>query len=279
MPQVQAAVAQYFGKTPLCSLDPDQVVALGAAQQASRLVQGGGNNDWLLVDVIPLSLGLETMGGLAEKLIPRNSPIPCSFAQEFTTFRDGQSAISIHIVQGERELVSDCRSLGRFELRGIPPMVAGAARVRVRFDVDADGLLTVTAEEVNSGARAEVQVRPSVGLNEGEIAAMLTAAIENARSDTLHRQLLEARVSAEQLLATCYAALEEDGKLLSPEEFQVLSAALATLKGLVDGDDEARLRQALQQCQEASNLLAARRMDKTIRQALKGKNVEAVLKP
>jgi molecular chaperone HscA len=278
MLHVRKAVAELFGQPPLTDLDPDQVVALGAAVQANLLA---GNrppgDDWLLLDVIPLSLGLETMGGLVERVIPRNSTIPVARAQEFTTFKDGQSAMAIHVVQGERELVSDCRSLARFELRGIPPMVAGAARVRVSFQVDADGLLSVSAREVTSGVEAAVSVRPSYGLSDDEIARMLADSIDHARQDQRMRTVRELQVDGRRLIETTQAALVADADLLDAAERARIDAALTALAAVVDSDDVDSLRNATGDLTRATEEFAARRMNRSIRNALAGSRIDDVL--
>ena len=229
MPVIRQAVERHFGKAPYTGLDPDQVVALGAAMQAAQLIgqRREGQDDWLLLDVTPLSLGLETMGGMVEKIIPRNSPIPLTRAQDFTTYKDGQSAMAIHVVQGERERVQDCRSLARFELRGIPPMVAGAARIRVSFQVDADGLLSVSAVEQSTGVAASVTVKPSYGLEDADIERLLKESITSAREDMQWRALREQQIEVVQLLDITRNALAEDGSLLSPEERQAIDTAMA----------------------------------------------------
>jgi len=277
MPVVRRAVADAFGKPPLTDIDPDQVVALGAALQAD-LLAGNRNTDtdWTLLDVLPLSLGLETMGGLVERIIARNSTIPVARAQEFTTFKDGQTAMSIHVVQGERELVSDCRSLARFELHGIPPMVAGAARIRVTFQVDADGLLNVTAREQTSGVEAAVTVKPSYGLSDEDMARMLAESIAQSDADAQARSLREQQVEAERLIESVRAALAADGDLLSAEEKRAIDAALADTHAAGQGDDAERIRAAIKQLSAATDNFAARRMDRSIRAALAGRNIADV---
>lgn len=271
MPIIRHAVADFFQREPLTNLDPDKVVALGAAIQANVLAGNrNSDDDWLLLDVIPLSLGLETMGGLVEKIIPRNSTIPTARAQEFTTYKDGQTAVSIHVLQGERELVTDCRSLARFELRGIPPMVAGAARVRVSFQVDADGLLSVSAQETISGVESTIVVKPSYGLNDDEISRMLQDSIQHAQDDIKARQWREALVEAEALLATIQAALAQDGDLLDSTELASIQAAITTLMSGIVSADTARLRENTEALNRATNDFAARRMDKNIKKALTG---------
>jgi molecular chaperone HscA len=274
MPQVRQAVKALFGKEPLTNLDPDKVVALGAATQANLLAGNKSADDnWLLLDVIPLSLGLETYGGLVEKLIPRNSTIPLARAQEFTTFKDGQTAMAIHVVQGERELVKDCRSLARFTLRGLPPMVAGAARIRVTFQVDADGLLSVTACETLSGARAEVSVKPSYGLSDDEIANMLQSAFNAAGSDMEARALREQQVDAERLVEATVAALAEDGELLSSAEHSAMDALVRRLREAATQTDRTALQSATEALSRGTEDFAAKRMDKAIARALSGKSV------
>jgi molecular chaperone HscA len=275
MPQIQHAVAELFKQEPLNNLDPDKVVALGAAIQANVLVGNKDENELLLLDVIPLSLGLETMGGLTEKVIPRNSTIPVARAQEFTTFKDGQTAMSIHVVQGERELVSDCRSLARFELRGIPPMAAGAARVRVTFQVDADGLLSVSAREQTSGVEANIVVKPSYGLTDDEIAAMLQSSFSHAEADKEARALREAQVEAEQLLLAIRAALEQDGDaLLNSEERAELERHMDALQGALAGTDRDAIMRAAEALNHASETFAGRRMDASIQKALAGQKID-----
>ena len=275
MPQVQHAVGEFFKQEPLNNLDPDKVVALGAATQANLLAGNrAAGDDWLLLDVIPLSLGLETMGGLVEKIIPRNSTIPVARAQEFTTFRDGQSALSVQVVQGERELVSDCRSLARFELRGIPPMVAGAARIRVTFQVDADGLLAVSARELTSGAEAHITVKPSYGLSDDEVANMLKDSMAHTKDDALRRALKEAQVEAQRLIEAVQSALKSDGELLLPEQFAKIESAIAKLQTTALGDDRRQISQAMDDLEVDTKEFAARRMDNTIRRAFSGKRID-----
>jgi molecular chaperone HscA len=276
MPLVQRAVGELFGRPPLVDLDPDEVVALGAAIQAEALSGNAAAADVLLLDVIPLSLGLETMGGLVERIIPRNSPIPTARAQAFTTFQDGQTAMSIHVVQGERDLVSDCRSLARFELRGIPPMVAGAARIRVTFTVDADGLLGVSAREEKSGVEASVSVKPSYGLSDEEVARMLRDSFGAAEADMAERSLREAQVDADRLLAATASALDADGDLLSAEERSGIDAAMADLRGVRARADRGAIDAALKILAAATENFAAERMNRGIRRALTGRRVEDV---
>lgn len=276
MPVVRRAVEAFFGQPPLTNLDPDQVVALGAAIQADLLAGNRTGDDWLLLDVIPLSLGVETMGGLVEKIIPRNSTIPVARAQEFTTFKDGQTAIAIHVVQGERELVSDCRSLARFELRGIPPMTAGAARIRVTYQVDADGLLSVFAREQHSGVEASVVVKPSYGLADEEIARMLEDSFRTAEVDMRSRALREAQVEAQRLLEATQAALAADGELLAEDERARVDEALARLRDTAQGADTDAVEAATRALAEQTDEFAARRMDKSIRLALKGRKLDEI---
>lgn len=276
-PQVRAALEAHFGKPALATMNPDEVVALGAAIQADQLAGNAKQGEQhLLLDVIPLSLGIETMGNLVEKIVSRNSTIPIAKAQEFTTFKDGQTAMAVHVVQGERELVSDCRSLARFELRGIPPMVAGAARIRVTFQVDADGLLSVSATEVTSGARAEVAVKPSYGLADGEIATMLQVAYTHASADMQARALAEARVDASALVQALGIALDEDRALLSESEAVALTSQVAFLKQLAEGTDHRAIVRATEDLNRASTDFAGRRMDKAVNKALAGKNIASI---
>lgn len=274
MPHLQQAVEKFFGRPPLKDLDPDQVVALGAAIQADVLAGNKRGDDWLLLDVIPLSLGLETMGGLVERVVPRNSTIPVARAQEFTTFKDGQSAMAIHVVQGERELVSDCRSLARFELRGIPPMVAGAARIQVTFQVDADGLLSVSAREKGTGVEASIVVKPSYGLTDDEVARMLQEGFSHAAEDRDARALAEQRVEATALLQSIDAALARDADLLDASERQALDSARTTLQRDASGTDHRRIKQSIEHLNRVSEAFAARRMDRAISGALSGKKVD-----
>src|SRR5438309_3966210 len=277
MPHVQRMVAELFGQAPLNNLDPDKVVALGAAIQANVLAGNkASGDDWLLLDVIPLSLGIETMGGLTERVIPRNSTIPVARAQEFTTYKDGQTAMSLHVVQGEREPVSDCRSLARFELRGIPPMVAGAARIRVTFQVDADGLLSVSAREMTSGVEAAVSVKPSYGLADEEVARMLADSIDPARDDQQLRALREQRVEGERMLEATEAALREDADLLSKEESAALRAELDALRKTLACTDHRTIKSGIERVNRASEAFAGRRMDRSIKRALAGRKVESL---
>ncbi|MCA3226494.1 MAG: Fe-S protein assembly chaperone HscA [Burkholderiales bacterium] len=277
MPHVRKAVADLFGQAPLTNIDPDQVVALGAAMQANLLAGNRGGDDWLLLDVIPLSLGLETMGGLVEKVIPRNSTIPAARAQEFTTFKDGQTAMAIHVLQGERELVDHCRSLARFELRGIPPMAAGAARIRVTFQVDADGLLEVTAMETASAVQARVEVKPSYGLGDEDIARMLQDSLGTAEADLRARALREQQVDAQRLIEATDAALSADADLLSAAERAEVEARLAAVRAVAAGDEADAIKAAVDALAHATDEFAARRMDRSIRAALAGRRVDEVM--
>ena len=277
MPHIRHAVEDYFKQEPLTNLDPDKVVALGAAIQANVLAGNRSDDDLLLLDVTPLSLGLETMGGLVEKIIPRNATLPIARAQEFTTFKDGQTAMSIHVVQGERELVSDCRSLARFELRGIPPMAAGGARIRVTFQIDADGLLSVSAREQTSGVEANVVVKPSYGLSEETITGMLQSSFNAAESDKQARALREAIVDAERLIEAIQMALTQDGEqLLSASEQQAIQANIQALQVLCQGQDSQAIHQASEALNHATETFAARRMDASVKQALAGQDLNSL---
>jgi molecular chaperone HscA len=278
MPQVGEALAKLFGKAPLTDLDPDQVVALGAAMQADLLAgnHSGSDPDWLLLDVIPLSLGLETMGGLVERIISRNSTIPVARAQEFTTFKEGQTAMALHVVQGERELVADCRSLARFELRGIPPMAAGAARIRVMFQVDADGLLSVTAREQSQGIEASIEVKPSYGLSDDDIARMLKDSFGSADVDMKARALREQQVDADRLLEATQVALDADADLLDAAELEDIGAQMRSLKLAAGGDDSALIATAVDALSRSTDAFAARRMDRAVRQALAGRRLDDI---
>lgn len=277
MPQIQKAIGDFFGQEPLTNLDPDKVVALGAATQANLLAGNKtGKDDWLLLDVIPLSLGLETMGGLTEKVIPRNATIPTARAQEFTTFKDGQTAMAIHVVQGEREMVADCRSLARFELRGIPPMVAGAARIRVTFQVDADGLLSVSAREQTTGVEASVTVKPSYGLSDDEIAGMLQDSLAHAKDDAMTRALREAQVEAERMIEATEAALAEDAHLLNTAEQEKIHASIARLHAVAAGDNRRAINIAMDDLGFETQEFAHRRMDKSIKKVLSGRKVDEI---
>lgn len=277
IPCVRQRVSELFGRDPMVDIDPDLVVATGAALQADVLVGNKSSDDMLLLDVNPLSLGIETMGGLAEKIIPRNATIPIAKAQEFTTYKDGQTAMAVHVVQGERELVADCRSLARFELRGIPPMVAGAARILVTFQVDADGLLSVSAKEVTTGIESNVTVKPSYGLEESQVAQMLKDSIAHAKDDVKARQLREKQVDAEGLLASIENALAEDGEmLLNAAERNDIEVALQRLREVAVGDDQHVIAREIDKAGQASNEFATRRMDASIKQALSGKSIDAI---
>ncbi|HIF9445151.1 TPA: Fe-S protein assembly chaperone HscA [Photobacterium damselae] len=277
VPLVREMVGDYFGKTPLTSIDPDKVVAIGAAIQADILAGNKPDSEMLLLDVIPLSLGIETMGGLVEKIIPRNTTIPVARAQEFTTFKDGQTAMSVHVVQGEREMVSDCRSLARFTLRGIPAMAAGAAHIRVTYQVDADGLLSVTAMEKSSGVQSTIQVKPSYGLTDDEITTMISDSMTYAQDDKDARALAEQRVEADRVLEGLIAALAADGEtLLSKEERDALEAVMMELVQLRQGEDAHAIEAGIKKTDKASQDFAARRMDQSIRRALAGQSIDEV---
>ena len=274
MPHVQQTVAMFFGQTPLNNLNPDQVVALGAAMQANVLAGNKNDDEWLLLDVTPLSLGLETYGGLAEKVIPRNSTLPTARAQDFTTFKDGQTAMTVHVVQGERELVSDCRSLAKFTLRGIPPMVAGAARIRVTFQVDADGLLSVSAREQTSGVQAQIEVKPSYGLDDETITRMLKEGMNNAGEDMAARARAEAQVEAEGLIAAVSAALALDSDLLEPSALAHIQALISKLQTNLSSHTAEQIRAATTALAQATDDFAAKRMNRNIQRALTGQSVE-----
>ncbi|EKQ5901469.1 Fe-S protein assembly chaperone HscA [Vibrio parahaemolyticus] len=274
---VREMVGEFFGRTPLTSINPDEVVAIGAGIQADILAGNKPDSEMLLLDVIPLSLGIETMGGLVEKIIPRNTTIPVARAQEFTTFKDGQTAMSVHVVQGEREMVDDCRSLARFSLKGIPPMAAGAAHIRVTYQVDADGLLSVTAMEKSTGVQSEIQVKPSYGLSDNEVANMLRDSMTHAKEDMQARALAEQRVEADRVIEGLIAAMQADGdELLSEQEKQDLLKAIEALIELRNGDDVNAIEQGIKDTDKASQDFASRRMDKSIRAALSGQSVDDI---
>lgn len=277
IPLIQRAVGEFFKQEPLNNLDPDKVVALGAAIQANLLAGNRGpDEDWLLLDVIPLSLGLETMGGLVEKVIPRNSTLPVARAQEFTTYRDGQTAMMVHVVQGERELVDDCRSLARFDLRGIPPMVAGAARIRVTFQVDADGLLSVNAREQTTGVEAHVEVKPSYGLSDDQITGMLKASVDHARDDAQTRALKETQVDAQRLIEAVRSALAEDRHLLNEQEFQLIESGIVKLQTASLSGNRRQLTIAMDDLDADCKEFAGRRMNQAVNRALAGKTIDSV---
>jgi len=283
MPHVQRAVGEYFHTTPHANIDPDKVVALGAAVQANLLAGNrAAGDDWLLLDVIPLSLGIETMGGLVEKIIPRNSTIPCARAQEFTTFKDGQTALAVHVLQGERELVTDCRSLARFELRGIPPMAAGAARIRITYQVDADGLLSVSARELRSGVEASISVKPAYGLGDDDVARMLQESYKSADVDMIARALREEQVEAERILLATQAALDEDAALLSSDELAAVDALIASTRAVLaqsqsGAADHGAVKAAVEALAHGTEEFASRRMDRSVRSALAGKALDQVV--
>ena len=277
MPHIRKAVSEFFQTTPLANIDPDKVVALGAAIQANLLAGNrAAGDEWLLLDVIPLSLGIETMGGLVEKVIPRNSTIPCARAQEFTTFKDGQTAMAIQVVQGERELVSDCRSLAKFELRGIPPMAAGAARIRITYQVDADGLLSVSARELGSGVEASIVVKPSYGLGDDEIARMLEDSFKSADVDMALRALREEQVDAERIILATQSALDADGGLLSDAERANIVQQIDAVRVISQGDDHVAIKSAVEALAKGTEDFAAKRMDRSVRIALAGKKLDEV---
>ena len=276
VPYVREQVGEFFRRNPLTTIDPDKVVTIGAAIQADILAGNKPDAEMLLLDVIPLSLGIETMGGLVEKIIPRNTTIPVSRAQEFTTFKDGQTAMSVHIVQGERELVDDCRSLARFTLRGIPAMAAGAAHVRVTYQVDADGLLNVTAMEKSTGVQSSIQVKPSYGLTDDEIMQMLKASMDNAKGDIQARLLAEQRVEARRVIESVYSALENDQNLLNDKELSAVKNALISLEQLAIQEDSMAIKQGIKTLDQTTQEFAARRMDKSIRAALAGQNIKDI---
>ena len=276
VPLVREQVAGFFGKTPLTSIDPDKVVAIGAAIQADILVGNKPESDLLLLDVLPLSLGIETMGGLVEKVVSRNTTIPVARAQEFTTFKDGQTAMAFHVVQGERELVDDCRSLARFTLKGIPPLAAGAAHIRVTFQVDADGLLSVTAMEKSTGVQSSIQVKPSFGLSDTEIATMLKDSMKHAKDDISRRMLAEQQVEAARVLESLHSALAKDGELLAEQERAAIDGAMAELAQLAAGEDADAITKAIEALDAKTQEFAARRMDNSIRQALAGQSVDQI---
>ncbi|HHF6548894.1 TPA: Fe-S protein assembly chaperone HscA [Haemophilus influenzae] len=280
VPYVREQVGEFFGKTPLTSIDPDKVVALGAAIQADILVGNKTDSDMLLLDVVPLSLGIETMGGLVEKIIPRNTTIPVARAQEFTTFKDGQTAMTVHVLQGERELVDDCRSLGRFTLRGIPPMAAGAAHIRVTYQVDADGLLSVTAMEKSTKVQASIQIKPSYGLTDEEVTAMIKSSFDNAQEDLQARELAEQRVEADRVIESVIVALQADGaELLSTDEFYHIETVLKQLMNVKQGSDRDAIAQGIKALDTATQEFAARRMNASINKALTGKNLSDIENP
>ena len=276
MPHIQRAVAQYFGREPLTNLNPDEVVALGAALQANQLAGNNRSGDLLLLDVIPLSLGVETMGGLVERIVSRNETIPTAKAQDFTTYQDGQTALALHVVQGERDLVADCRSLARFELRGIPPMAAGAARIRVTFTIDADGLLNVSAKEMISGVEARIDVKPTYGLGDDQITRMLQDSFSTAQADIQARAVIEARVDGDRMLLATHSALAADGDLLSASERAEVDVLMAAVQQARQLEDAAQIEAATQALAKGTEAFAAQRMNRGIQKALAGKNIATV---
>ena len=276
MPQIRQAVGDFFGQAPLTNLNPDEVVALGAAIQANQLAGNNLAGNLLLLDVVPLSLGIETMGGLVERIVPRNQTIPTAMAQDFTTYQDGQTALALHVVQGERDLVADCRSLARFTLRGFPPMVAGAARIRVTFTVDADGLLQVSAREQNSGVEAHIDVKPSYGLSDDQIATMLQDSFSTAQGDMRERALREARLDAQRLVLATRSALQADADLLAPAELAAIEAAISVLQASAQGDDPATIEADSKTLAQATEAFAAQRMNRGIAKALSGRHIATI---
>jgi molecular chaperone HscA len=274
MPQIQRSVEAWFGLPPLNNLNPDEVVALGAAIQANQLVGNHTGDDLLLLDVTPLSLGIETMGGLVERIVPRNQTVPTAMAQDFTTYQDGQTALMLHVVQGERDLVSDCRSLARFELRGIPPMAAGAAKIRVTFTIDADGLLSVRAQELSTQVQAQIQVKPSYGLSDDQIAKMLQEGFETAEMDMKTRALKEAQVDADRILMATQNAIDQDGAILSPAQKAEIEQLMLSLKQASTSDSPALIEESIDRLAKGTEAFAAERMNQGILQALKGQHIE-----